>query len=175
MCYQCYHLCLNRDWTSSHYLSNLIRKALWSGGKQAFIACIVHGRKNLGHLWWCNLIDNQKACSNIMLWLIVRKAGEQRQASSSKKNHSRPERTETYTRRVTLYNDGGECLYGNISPNYLFYHQWKISIWRLSYKIVWSGMKITVKCIIVMCYLFTQFMLCSLTCSLHGGSGIDTL
>lgn len=109
ICYQCYHLCLNRDWTSSHYLSNLIRKALWSGGKQAFIACIVHGRKNLGHLWWCNLTDNQKACSNIMLWLIVRKAGEQRQASSSKHNHSRPERTETYTSRVTLYNDAGEC------------------------------------------------------------------
>lgn len=97
--------------------------------------------KNLGHLWWYNLTDNQKACSNIMLWVIVRKAEEQRQASSSKHNHSRPERMETCAKGVTLSNDGGKCLYGYTCPNYLFHHQWKINIWRLSYKIVWSGMK----------------------------------
>lgn len=52
-----------------------------------------------------------------MLWLIVRKAEEQRQASSSKNDHSRPERMEIYTRRLTLYNDGSKCLYKYIYPN----------------------------------------------------------
>lgn len=98
-----------------------------------------------------------------MLWLIVRKAGEQRQASSSKNNHSRPERMENYTRRLTLYNDGGKCLYEYI---YL-----QIVCFITSIEVLSGGQALRLfgvgrnNSVIVMFYLFTPFTLCSLTSS----------